>query len=130
MGFAFFGAPSVHADPAEPPAWAYPLNAAAAPKPATDDGVVMRVPDSEVGLTKAQILDLFTAPDWRPNGHPPMPQPVAHGRKPDLYACGFCHYPNGQGRPENAALAGLPAAYIAEQTGAMRDGSRKTSHPP
>lgn len=58
-----------------------------------------------------------------------MPEAVAHGRKPDLYACGFCHYPSGQGRPENAGLAGLPASFIVEQTAAMRDGSRKSSQP-
>jgi cytochrome c553 len=39
-------------------------------------------------------------------------------------ACGFCHLPNGQGRPENAPLAGLPAAYMAEQIADFRDGKR------
>jgi cytochrome c553 len=126
---AFAGAPTAIADPPEPPAWAYPLNPASAPKPATDDGVVMRVPGGEVGLTRAQILDRFTAVDWRPGSHPLMAPPVAQGRKPDLYACGYCHYPNGQGRPENAALAGLPAAYMVGQVAAMRDGSRKSSQP-
>jgi hypothetical protein len=89
------GASLASANPPEPPAWAYPLNLAAPPKPTTDDGVLRHVPDSTVGRTRAQTLDRFAAVDWHPESHPPMPEPVAHGRKPDLYACGFCHYPNG-----------------------------------
>ena len=123
------GASLVSAEPLEPPAWAYPLNPAAPPKSTTDDGAVRHVPGGAVGLTRTQILDRFAAVDWHPEGHPPMPEPVAHGRKPDLFACGYCHYPNGQGRPENASLAGLPTAYIVEQATAMRDGSRKSSQP-
>ena len=30
------------------------------------------------------------------------------GRPPGTFACGYCHLPSGQGRPENAALAGFP----------------------
>ena len=37
-----------------------------------------------------------------------MPEVVAHGRRPAVWACGYCHLPDGAGRPENAALAGLP----------------------
>ncbi len=44
-------------------------------------------------------------------------------------ACGYCHLPNGQGRPENAALAGLPATYIAEQVRDMHAGSRSGADP-
>ncbi|HYS45864.1 MAG TPA: c-type cytochrome, partial [Rhizomicrobium sp.] len=43
--------------------------------------------------------------------------------------CGFCHLPNGQGRPENASLAGQPAAYIIEQVMEVKEGRRKTSQP-
>ena len=46
--------------------------------------------------------------------HPPLPNIVAHGSG-DAWACAYCHLPNGQGRPENPPLAGLPVAYIAEQ---------------
>jgi cytochrome c553 len=124
------GARAVAADPVDPPDWAYPLNPpTSAAKPPIDDGALKHVPDSAVALTRTQIRDRFAAPDWRPDEHPPMPDVVAHGRKPDLYACGYCHYPNGQGRPENAALSGLPAAYIVEQTTAMREGARKSSQP-
>ena len=43
-----------------------------------------------------------------------MPPVVAHGREA-VRACGFCHYPNGKGRPNNAGPAGLPANYILQQ---------------
>jgi cytochrome c553 len=54
---------------------------------------------------------------------------VAHGRKPDVRACGYCHYPNGQGRPENSSLVGLPAAYIVQQMADMRAGLRRSADP-
>ena len=36
-----------------------------------------------------------------------MPTIVAAGRKPAVFACAYCHQPNGVGRPENANLTGL-----------------------
>src|ERR1700743_1073012 len=58
-----------------------------------------------------------------------MPDIVAHGRKPDVFACGHCHLPNGQGRPENASVAGLPAEYIVQQMADFKSGWRKGSDP-
>ncbi len=58
-----------------------------------------------------------------------MPEVVAHGRKPDVYSCGHCHLPNGQGRPENASVAGLPAEYIVQQMADFKNGLRKGSDP-
>ena len=52
---------------------------------------------------------------------------MLHGRKPNVFACGYCHLPNGQGRPENASLAGQPADYIVSQVADMREGKRKSS---
>jgi cytochrome c553 len=75
------------------------------------------------------VKDLYTPPDWHPADHPAMPPIVAHGRPPDVYACGYCHLPNGQGRPENASLAGLPAAYITQQLADFKNGLRKSSEP-
>jgi cytochrome c553 len=54
---------------------------------------------------------------------------VAHGRPKELRACGFCHLVNGQGRPENASLAGLPAAYIIQQMADFKNGDRKSVEP-
>ena len=72
---------------------------------------------------------MFVVPDWYPDIHPPMPDIVAHGRKPDVYACGHCHLPNGQGRPENASVTGLSAEYIVQQMADFKSGLRKGSDP-
>ena len=46
-----------------------------------------------------------------------------------MRACGFCHLVNGFGRPENASLAGLPAAYIVQQMADFKNGDRESSEP-
>ena len=109
------------------PAWAYPW----APdfKSAPDDGVPRHVPDSTAAFTITQERDLFFAPDWHPDDHPAMPDVVAHGRPPDVRACGSCHRTEGTGGPENASLAGLPAAYIAQQMADYKSGARKFAGP-
>src|SRR3954452_22434931 len=89
-----------------PPAWAYPVNPPGL-KAAPDDGISRHVPDSDAAFTLTQIRDLSFAPDWHPEDHPPMPEIVARGRKPDVLACGSCHRADGSGGPENAKIAGL-----------------------
>ena len=115
------------ASPGSYPVWAYPW----APdfKASPDDGVPRHVPDSAATFTITQERDLFFAPDWHPKDHPPMPAVVAHGRPPDVRACGSCHRTEGTGGPENASLAGLPAAYIAAQMADYKSGARKFSGP-
>jgi cytochrome c553 len=110
------------------PVWAYPVNPPGL-KPAPDDGVLKQVPNSAAAFTMTQIRDLFSPPDWHPDNHPPMPDVVGRGNKPGQFACGFCHLPNGLGRPENSSLAGLPAVYIAQQVADFRSGARKSSEP-
>ncbi|PWC83093.1 cytochrome C [Azospirillum sp. TSH100] len=108
-----------------PPVWAYPI----APQdyvPPKDDGTVRQVPGSIRGYTLTEIRDLFVARDWFPQAHPPMPPVVAEGRKPNLRPCGVCHRPEGVGGPENASLAGLPAAYMLRQIDDFRSGARST----
>ncbi len=56
-----------------------------------------------------------------------MPEVVAGGQKPDVYACGFCHRADGPGGPENANLAGLPEAYIVQQMADFKSGARKSA---
>lgn len=73
-------------------------------------------------FSEVQIYDRTRAVDWFPDEHPPMPAAVA-GRAP-VFACGFCHLPNGGGRPENAALADMTADYIRQQIADMRSGTR------
>ena len=111
------------------PAWPYPGNPASpgAAVPPPDATTPLSLPGSDQSFTLAQVTDLFAAPDWYPSRHPTMPDIVAHGRKPAVYACGYCHLPDGQGRPENTALAGLPAAYIEAQVADFRSGARRSA---
>lgn len=111
-----------------PPYWAFTVDPPNAPPEATGN-TPQHVPNSSQSYTLAEIADLFSVPDWHPESHPPMPDIVAHGQKPNLYACAYCHLPNGQGRPENASLTGLPADYLAQQMAAFKSGARKTSEP-
>jgi cytochrome c553 len=110
----------------DPPAWAYPVNPPDF-KPRADDGTLRRVPDSTAGYTVTQLRDLFAAPVWHPEDHPPLPLIVATGRKPGVFACGVCHRADGPGGPENANIAGLPAAYIVQQMADYKSGARSTS---
>lgn len=123
---AAVGLPAAAAD--DLPAWAYPVNPPGL-KPAPDDGGLKHVPGSTATFTLTQLRDLFSPPDWHPDSHPPMPDVVGKGNKPGQFACGFCHLPNGLGRPENSSLAGLPAAYIAQQVADFRSGARRSSEP-
>lgn len=108
--------------------WLFPLiqPGAIGAKPGDDIGVV-HLPNSRLEFAEAQLHDLFFVPDWHPEQHSPMPEIVSHGRKPGTFACGFCHLPGGQGRPENAALAGLPAAYIVQQVADIKSGARRSA---
>ncbi|MEI9895380.1 MAG: cytochrome C-binding protein [Chthoniobacter sp.] len=111
-----------------PPPWAYPIDPPGLVNP-KDDGTLRHVPDSPMGLTLSQVRDGFVSPDWHPNDHPPLPEIVAHGDKPAVMACGYCHRAEGTGGPENASLAGLPAAYIIQQMADFKSGARTTSIP-
>jgi cytochrome c553 len=90
-----------------------------------DQGKRLSVPGSRVTYTEAQLSDRFSAPDWFPESHSAMPEVVAKGRRPGVNACGYCHTPGGQGRPENASLAGLPAPYIIQQVADFKSGARR-----
>jgi cytochrome c553 len=112
------------------PAWLFPSNPPATPGAPPPDGEQLRhLPGSSAGYTDAQLADLFVAPDWRPRSHDAMPLPVAIGRAPDVFACGYCHTPGGQGRPENAALAGLPVGYMLQQVADFQSGERRHALP-
>jgi cytochrome c553 len=119
------------AAPATPLPWAYPLNPPpqAGTQPAAPDTGEHHLPGSVKAFTRKQATDIFNPPDWFPEDHPSMPEIVAHGRRPDVRACGYCHLPNGQGRTENANLAGLPAGYFVRQMADYHNGLRKSSEP-
>src|SRR3954468_14929950 len=103
--------------------WAYPVT----PQPEPlNTKIQKQVPGSPKKYTQAQIDDPFNPPDWFPNDHPPMPKIVAHGGpKPAGRACAQCHLPTGDGHPESASIAGLPANYIIRQMAAFKNGERK-----
>jgi cytochrome c553 len=110
---------------AERPDWAFPTTDKVQP-PSRDDGKPKTAPGSALSLTRAQIDDLFNAPDWFPNLHPPMPAVVAHGDKErNVRACASCHLPTGTGHDESAYLAGLPVGYFIRQIADYKSGDRK-----
>jgi cytochrome c553 len=118
---------AVFQEPSDVPPWAFPGSP-------TDSAVVdstqfHRVPNSRARFTLRQVVDRFAPPDWHPSGHPSMPDVVAHGRTPNLFACAYCHLPNGMGRPENATLAGLPEGYIIAQLADFRSSARRNPLP-
>src|SRR5258708_34772420 len=97
-----------------PPAWAYAM-AAAGYKAPGDDGTVRHGAGSTEGWTLTQLRDPFYAPDWHPEEHPAIPDVVKQGRRPSVYACGFCPRADGSGGPESASLARLSGAYIVHE---------------
>jgi cytochrome c553 len=103
-----------------------PAGAPAAPA-APPDTSAKQVPGSTLSFTRQQIADGFGPGDWFPGDHPPMPDIVAHGKRPDARACGLCHYPNGKGRQENAGVSGLPVSYFIQQMNDFRNGVRKSA---
>jgi cytochrome c553 len=115
--------PWAYAIPSAPPAGTPPA------APAPPDTSLKHLPGSSAEFTRAQISDRFGPADWYPGDHPSMPDVVAHGKKPDVWACGLCHYPNGKGRQENAGVAGLPVAYFIQTMNDFKNGQRKSAEP-
>lgn len=116
----------------DPIPWAYaipPVLPAGSPPAAPPDTSLKHLPGTTLEFTRAQISNRFGPADWYPGDHPSMPDIVAHGKKPDVFACALCHYPNGKGRPENAPIAGLPPSYFIQQMTDFKNGSRKSAEP-
>ena len=114
---AVAAAPHAQTAPDSRPEWAYGIAPAGATPPAEvhhEPTAQLRVPGSSRSFTLAQIEDSFGPADWFPEDHPTMPDVVAKGRRPDVRACGSCHYPNGKGRPSNGSVSGLPVAYFTQ----------------
>ena len=107
--------------------WAFVLNdPVSAEVTVPDPNEIVTVPGSSVSMPRSAINIQNGPPDWHPDGHPPMPALVATGNGNDIVACGYCHLPNGQGKPENASLAGQPYDYIVQQMADWRKGLRKS----
>jgi cytochrome c553 len=111
------------------PKWAFPGSSAdlKVAKPPFDSLTLLRLPNSVRAFTMAQVKNTFAPPDWYPESHARMPESVAHGRPGVVWACGYCHLPDGQGRAENATIAGLPASYIVSQVAAIRARTRQAA---
>lgn len=115
---------------ADLPYWAYGFSGpgkVTAPPPGAPDSTPKHLSGSKFEFTRAQISDRFGPADWYPEDHPTMPDVVAHGKKPDVFACSLCHYPNGKGRPENAGVADLPVSYFIQTMNDFRSGNRRSA---
>jgi cytochrome c553 len=115
--------------PADIAAWLHPGANATPPADGWNTTEAVSIPGSAQRFTEAQLHDLQVAVDWFPDSHPALPAAVARGPVPGVAACGFCHLPGGEGRPENASLAGLDEAYLVAQGLAFRNGVRHGAVP-
>lgn len=116
--------------PAAPFEWAYPVGPANLPPPDPTATFTAEGANPSLKLTAQQISDPFGPPDWYAREHAALPQIVAHGRRPHVFACILCHLPNGNGHPESASISGLTPAYIIQQMHAFRDGERTNIRAP
>jgi cytochrome c553 len=128
-----YGYTSAGPEPA-PPACApqtKPYECSRPGRPWTEDGILLRLAGSDRVFTIAQIQSHFDPADWYPNEHPaPVPAIVQHGQEQNrLRACAHCHYHNGQGKPENGHVAGLPVGYFLQQLALFRSGGRRSADP-
>lgn len=90
------------------------------------DAVMRTIKGSNQTFSRTQVLNGFDVVDWHPESHPPAPDIVMKGHRPQPTACAFCHLPNGAGLAENAPLAGLPVEYFLRQIRDFRSQTRLT----
>ena len=106
------------------PAWAYNIPDKVQP-PAVEATGPVNVPGSGKVYDHAQVTSSGNPPDWFPDEHGPAPRIVKDESGKSKMACGTCHLMSGQGHPESADLAGLPAEYIVRQMSYFKSGARK-----
>ena len=90
------------------------------PEPAVPD--VVRVAGSSKEYRAQAIAGNANPPDWFPEEHPEAPRSV---KGPFPNACGSCHLMSGQGHPESADIAGMPAEYLVRQMKYFKSGARQ-----
>lgn len=110
--------------PYKRPEWAFLTTSALQPA-AEDPDARMSLPGSARHYTNAEVGNFFAAVDWYPDRHAPMPDVVAKGRKPDVFACAVCHLTSGMGHPESSHLAGQSVQYMMQQMADFKSGARK-----
>jgi cytochrome c553 len=105
------------------PDWAFNIPDKVQPSAVKVEGIV-RAPGSAKEYEWAKVAGTANPPDWFPDEHPPAPKAVTGG--PGIrFACGACHLMSGQGHPEAADLAGMPAEYLIRQMAYYKAGTRK-----
>ncbi|MBI4885793.1 MAG: c-type cytochrome, partial [Acidobacteria bacterium] len=109
--------------PAGLPDWAFNIPDTLQPSAVRPEGIV-KAPGSAKEYAAAAIAGNANPPDWFPDEHPAAPRSVKGGPGITL-ACGSCHLMSGQGHPESADLAGMPAEYLIRQMAYYKSGSRK-----
>jgi cytochrome c553 len=105
------------------PDWAFNIPDKIQPSAVRPQGIV-KVPGSAKEYEATKIAGTANPPDWFPDEHPAAPRAVTGGQG-IRFACGACHLMSGQGHPEAADLAGLPAAYLIRQMAYYKAGTRK-----
>jgi cytochrome c553 len=109
--------------PAGLPDWAFNIPDKIQPTAVRPEGIV-RAPGSAKEYEWAKVAGNANPPDWFPDEHPPAPRSVAGGPG-RRFACGACHLMSGQGHPESADLAGMPAGYLIRQMAYYKAGTRQ-----
>jgi len=105
------------------PDWAFNVPDKVQPTAVRVEGIV-RAPGSAKEYEWAKVAGTANPPDWFPDEHPPAPRAVTGG--PGIrFACGACHLMSGQGHPEAADIAGMPAEYLIRQMAYYKAGVRK-----
>jgi cytochrome c553 len=117
-------APTPSSIPNGLPSWAYNIPEKNQPPPTRLTGTI-RVTGSSKEYDASQVRSTTNPPDWFPDEHPPAPQIVTGPNAPPGAVCGTCHLMSGQGHPESADLAGLPAEYIIRQMDYFKSGVRR-----
>jgi cytochrome c553 len=105
------------------PDWAFNIPDKIQPPGVRPHGIV-RATGSAKEYDAAKIAGNANPPDWFPDEHPTAPRSV-RGDTGITMACGSCHLMSGQGHPESADIAGMPAEYLIRQMTYYKAGSRK-----
>jgi cytochrome c553 len=109
--------------PAGLPDWAFNIPDKAQPSAVRPEGIV-KAPGSAKEYEAAKIAGTANPPDWFPDEHPAAPRAVTGGAG-IRFACGACHLMSGQGHPEAADIAGMPAEYLIRQMAYYKAGTRQ-----
>src|ERR1700704_1740883 len=109
--------------PAGLPDWTFNIPDKIQPTAVRPEGIV-KAPGSAKEYDAATIAGNANPPDWFPDEHPGAPRSV-RGDTGIAMACGSCHLMSGQGHPESADIAGMPAEYLIRQMAYYKAGTRK-----